>query len=117
VNKVFDALASDARRQILAYLADDELTAGEIASRFQMSKPAISKHLQLLEGAGLVTSEKRGQFVWYAISREHLTSAIAHFLQTVAPSVAVAAKPPRLGTLRSGERRSARRLDPPADRA
>lgn len=85
MNKVFDALASDARRKILAYLSRDELSAGEIAARFEMSKPAISKHLQILENAGLVTSEKRGQFVWYSLQREGLNAAIRHFLQTVAP--------------------------------
>lgn len=40
-----------------------ELTAGEIASRFHISKPAVPQHLSVLESAGLVTSEKRGQFV------------------------------------------------------
>lgn len=91
MNKVFDALASDARRQMLAYLAHDDLTAGEIASRFAMSKPAISKHLQILENAGLVASEKRGQFVWYSLERESLTGAIAQFLQMVAPERAASA--------------------------
>ena len=94
MNKVFDALASDARRRILAYLSQDELTAGEIAARFSMSKPAISKHLQVLENAGLVTSEKRGQFVWYAIRREALVGAIAHFMQTVEPYPKTGAPPP-----------------------
>lgn len=117
MNKVFDALASDARRQILAHLSRDELSAGEIAARFAMSKPAISKHLQILENAGLVTSEKRGQFVWYAIAHEELNTAIGLFLQTVAPAAAVAAKPPRRGTVPPSERRSATRLDRPGDRA
>lgn len=85
MNKVFDALASDARRQILAYLSQGEMSAGEIAARFEMSKPAISKHLQILENAGLVTSDKRGQFVWYALARDELTLAITRFMQTVAP--------------------------------
>jgi ArsR family transcriptional regulator len=117
LNKVFDALASDARRKILAYLARDEMSAGEIAAQFAMSKPAISKHLQILENAGLVTSEKRGQFVWYSIEREELNAVLLHFLQTVAPDVPVAAKPPRGGTAPPGERRSATRLDRPGDRA
>jgi len=85
VNKVFDALASDARRQILAHLARGEMNAGEIAARFAMSKPAISKHLQILEGAGLVASEKRGQFVWYELSRDHLVGTLQMFLDHVAP--------------------------------
>jgi len=117
VNKVFDALASDARRQILAYLAHDEMTAGEIAARFAISKPAISKHLQILENAGLVTSEKRGQFVWYALERESLTGAIAAFLQMVAPERPVALAPPSPRTSPIGKPRSPGRLDRPTDRA
>ena len=74
MEKVFEALASTPRRKILAYLSQVELTAGDIASRFDMSKPAISKHLQILENAGLVRSEKRGQFVHYALVREHLAN-------------------------------------------
>jgi ArsR family transcriptional regulator len=114
---VFAALASESRRQILAYLADDELTAGEIAARFQMSKPAISKHLQLLEAAGLVASEKRGQFVWYSIEREKLVGAVAHFMRMVGADAAVTAGPRRSGTSPPAERRSATRIDRPRDRA
>ena len=117
MNKVFDALASDARRQILAHLAHDELTAGEIAARFQMSKPAISKHLQILENAGLVTSDKRGQFVWYSLERESLTGAIATFLQMVAPERPVAQAPPSARTSPMDKQRSRARLDRPTDRA
>jgi len=85
VDKVFEALASTPRRKILAYLSEAELTAGEIASRFDMSKPAISKHLQILESAGLVSSEKRGQFVWYALVRENLVNTLNGFVQNVCP--------------------------------
>ena len=79
MNKVFDALASAPRRKILAYLAEVDLTAGEIAARFDMSKPAISKHLQILENAGLVTSEKRGQFVHYALVTDNLVNTLHGF--------------------------------------
>ena len=48
MDAIFEALASTARRKILAYLAEAELTAGEIASRFEMTKPSISKHLSIL---------------------------------------------------------------------
>ena len=82
---VFAALASTPRRKILAYLSEAELTAGEIAGRFDMSKPAISKHLAVLENAGLVTSEKRGQFVWYALVRENLVNTLNGFVQNVCP--------------------------------
>lgn len=109
MNKVFDALASDARRQILAYLSQDEMSAGDIAARFSMSKPAISKHLQILENAGLVTSDKRGQFVWYSLVREELTLAIAAFLQTVAPGVEVPPDAPQPSPGRSARGADARR--------
>ena len=85
MNKVFDALASAPRRKILAYLAEVDLTAGEIAARFEMSKPAISKHLQILENAGLVVSEKQGQFVRYALVRDNLVNTLNGFLQNVCP--------------------------------
>jgi DNA-binding transcriptional ArsR family regulator len=85
LEKIFEALASTPRRKILAYLAEAELTAGEIASRFEMSKPAISKHLQLLENAGLVRSRKRGQFVLYALVRDNLVNTLNGFVQNVCP--------------------------------
>ena len=85
MDKVFDALASPARRQMLAYLSEDEMSAGEIAARFQMSKPAISKHLQILENAGLVTSEKRGQFVHYSLADQNMLASLHDMLTTFCP--------------------------------
>jgi DNA-binding transcriptional ArsR family regulator len=85
MEKIFEALAPTARRKILAYLSEVDLTAGEIAARFEMSKPAISKHLQILENAGLVRSEKRGQFVHYFLVRETLANALNGFVQKVCP--------------------------------
>jgi ArsR family transcriptional regulator len=85
MEKIFEALASTPRRKILAYLSEVDLTAGEIASRFDMTKPAISKHLQILENAGLVRSEKRGQFVRYALVRENLANTLTSFVQNVCP--------------------------------
>ena len=85
MDAIFDALASAARRRILLYLADDDLTAGEIAARFDMSKPAISKHLQILENAGLVGSRKQGQFVHYWLVRGRLVATLEGFLQRIDP--------------------------------
>jgi DNA-binding transcriptional ArsR family regulator len=85
VNNIFEALASAPRRKILAYLAEVDLTAGEIAARFDMTKPAISKHLQILEHAGLVTSVKQGQFVRYSIVRENLVNTLNGFVQKICP--------------------------------
>ena len=85
MEKVFEALASTPRRKILAYLSEVDLTAGEIAARFKISKPAISNHLQILENAGLVRSEKRGQFVHYSLVRDHLANTLNGFVQNVCP--------------------------------
>ena len=63
LDRVFEALSSTVRRKILAYLSATDLTAGEIAERFDISKPSVSKHLSILEAAGLIRSERRGQFI------------------------------------------------------
>lgn len=85
MDMVFEALASTPRRKILAYLSEAELTAGEIAARFSMSKPSISKHLSILEGAGLIRGERRGQFIHYALVRENLVNTLNGFVQEVCP--------------------------------
>jgi DNA-binding transcriptional ArsR family regulator len=82
---IFAALASAPRRKILAYLSATSLTAGEIAARFSMTKPSLSKHLSILENAGLVTSEKRGQFVHYTLVRDSLVNTLNGFVQDICP--------------------------------
>lgn len=63
------------------------MTAGEIVERFaeMMSQPAISKHLSVLENAGLVWREKRGQSIHYELKEDALTGTLAHFLAEVCP--------------------------------
>ena len=85
VDLVFEALASRPRREILAYLSAQELTAGEIASRFDMSAPAISRHLSVLEGAGLVSSERRGQYVVYRLNKDNLVNTLTGFAFEICP--------------------------------
>lgn len=85
MQKVFEALASTPRRKILAYLAHAELNAGEIASRFEMSKAAVSQHLAVLENAGLIASEKRGQFVYYRLVPDSLANTLNAYVQEVCP--------------------------------
>jgi len=85
MQKVFEALASTPRRKILAYLAHAELSAGDIASRFDISKPAVSQHLAVLENAGLITSEKRGQFVYYRLQPDSLANTLNAYVQEVCP--------------------------------
>ena len=55
-----DALGNETRRQMLRLLADGPLAVGEIASALPVSRPAVSKHLRLLEGAKLVHSQRQG---------------------------------------------------------
>ena len=85
MQKVFEALSSVVRRKILAYLSESELTAGQIADRFDISKPAVSQHLGVLENAGLVESERRGQFVHYRIVEENLVNTLNGYVQEVCP--------------------------------
>jgi DNA-binding transcriptional ArsR family regulator len=81
--KTFEALASEPRLKILAYLSEATLTAGEIAERFEMAKPSLSKHLSILENAGLITSVKKGKYVHYSIVRDHIANQLDGYLQEV----------------------------------
>jgi ArsR family transcriptional regulator len=85
LDKVFEALASTVRRKILAYLSATDLTAGDIAARFEISKPSVSKHLSILENAGLVRSERRGQFIHYSLVRDNLVNTLNGYVQEVCP--------------------------------
>lgn len=85
MDRIFEALASTARRQILAYLSAGELTAGEIGERFEFSKPALSSHLRILEDAGLIEREKRGQFVYFRQVPERLTNTLFAWAAEVCP--------------------------------
>jgi DNA-binding transcriptional ArsR family regulator len=85
VDRIFEALASRPRREILAYLSAQELTAGDIASRFEMSAPAVSRHLSVLEAAGLVHSERRGQYVYYQLNGDNLVNTLTGFAFEICP--------------------------------
>jgi DNA-binding transcriptional ArsR family regulator len=85
IDKVFEALASRPRREILAYLSNAELTTSELAERFSMSAPAISRHLSILENAGLISSTRNGQFVLYKLNGDSLVSALSNFAFEICP--------------------------------
>jgi DNA-binding transcriptional ArsR family regulator len=85
MDKIFEALSSQIRRKILAYLSATDLTAGEIAERFDISKPSISKHLSVLENAGLIAGERQGQFIRYSLVRDNLVNTLNGFVQEVCP--------------------------------
>lgn len=64
----FKALADPTRRRILELLRAGELTAGELAEHFDMTKPSISHHLSTLKAAGLVDAERDGQSIVYSLN-------------------------------------------------
>src|SRR5580700_4328197 len=77
----FQALADPTRRAILKLLRGGSRTAGEIAEAFDLSKPTLSHHFKVLEGAGLVRSEKRGTFVVYTLQSNVLEDLAAELLE------------------------------------
>ena len=68
MNDIFKALNDPSRREILKMLKKSDMTAGDIAAKFDMTAPSISHHLDKLKRAGLVTTVKQGQFVLYSIN-------------------------------------------------
>ena len=81
MNTLFKALNDPTRREILEMLKDGDLTAGEIADRFHISKPSISHHLDLLRQAELVTSVKEGQFIYYSLNTTVMDEMLKWFVQ------------------------------------
>ncbi|WP_343311150.1 autorepressor SdpR family transcription factor [Bacillus atrophaeus] len=79
MNKAFKALADPTRRRILDLLKKQDLTAGEIAEHFEMSKPSISHHLNILKNTDLVLDEKKGQFIIYSLNTTVLQDLIGWF--------------------------------------
>ena len=82
---VFKALASEPRRRILNHLAGGPMTVSEIASKFDMETPSISKHLSILREAGLIKQQKRGQNVLYFLAGDHVANALYSFLAPFCP--------------------------------
>lgn len=67
-NDTFKALADPNRREIIRYLKRESMTAGEIADKFDISKPSISHHLNILKQAGLIDDERKGQNIVYSLN-------------------------------------------------
>jgi len=86
LDRIFDALASSPRRRILAWLSRAELTTSELAARAEMSPPAMSRHLSVLENAGLAASRRDGQRVLYSLVRDTLVDALGSFASELSPA-------------------------------
>lgn len=67
-SNAFKALADPTRREILRLLRQGEMTAGDLAERFDMTKPSMSHHFAVLKEADLLSSRRDGQTIWYALN-------------------------------------------------
>ena len=81
MNTLFKALNDQTRRDILELLKEKDLTAGEIADKFAISKPSISHHLDLLRQAELVVSVKEGQFIYYSLNTTVMDEILKWIMQ------------------------------------
>lgn len=75
LDAVFSALADPTRRAILSMLLEDDMAVTDVAEPFQMSLAAISKHLQILAEAGLISQEKRGRVKWCKLEPDAMREA------------------------------------------
>jgi DNA-binding transcriptional ArsR family regulator len=99
---VFRALADSTRRQILQELRSGELAAGEIAGRFPISGPSISRHLGVLKGAGLIRERREANRILYSLVEERLALCVGRFLSAVCPEEAVSRRQRRGAAGRQG---------------
>lgn len=83
INKTFQALSDSTRREILNMLRDGDLTAGQISDRFNISRPSISHHLNVLKNADLVLDERKGQYIYYSLNTTVLDEVLGWFADLV----------------------------------
>ncbi|MGK5023993.1 autorepressor SdpR family transcription factor [Janthinobacterium sp. RB2R34] len=79
-NLAFKAIADPARREILRLLRAGEMTAGDLAANFDMSKPTMSHHFSVLSEADLITRRREGQTIWYGLNTTVLQDVLAWML-------------------------------------
>ena len=79
-NDAFKALSDNTRRKILDLLKEKDMTAGDIADYFQITKPSISHHLSILKKAGLVSDERKGQFIYYSLNTSVFEDVVGWFI-------------------------------------
>jgi DNA-binding transcriptional ArsR family regulator len=81
----FRALAGSTRRQILEELRAGELSAGDIAGRFPITGPSVSRHLGVLKAAGLIRERREANRIFYSLAEERLALCVGRFLSAVCP--------------------------------
>jgi len=94
LNIVFKALSDATRREILQILRGGDLTAGEIAEQFDITKPSVSHHLSVLKQANLVQDVRKGQNIYYSLNTTVFQELISWFYQILqTPNQSSRAKP------------------------
>ena len=83
MNAVFKALSDPTRREILRLLSQGEKTAGDLAERFDMSKPSMSHHFAVLKEADLISRRRNGQQIWYSLNTTVAQDAISWVMDLV----------------------------------
>jgi ArsR family transcriptional regulator, arsenate/arsenite/antimonite-responsive transcriptional repressor len=83
IGKVCKAIADGTRRDILEMLRESDLSAGEIASKFNMTKPAISFHLSVLKESGLAVERREGQQIIYSLREDSMLEVVEGFLARI----------------------------------
>ncbi|MGD0016710.1 MAG: autorepressor SdpR family transcription factor [Verrucomicrobiia bacterium] len=76
-NLAFKAIADPTRREILRLLRKREMSAGELAERFDMTKPTMSHHFGVLKEADLITSRREAQTIWYSLNTTVVQDVLA----------------------------------------
>ena len=82
MQEVFQAFSDPTRREIVRMLQDNDLSAGAIAEGFDMTKPSISHHLNVLKSAGLVRAERRGQEIIYSLQSTVFQEFLGYLAET-----------------------------------
>jgi DNA-binding transcriptional ArsR family regulator len=83
MSSVFKALADPTRRQVLALLRERPMSAGDLAERFDVSKPTMSAHFAVLREAGLIDASKHGKSIIYRLRMSVLEEALMELAQAV----------------------------------
>ena len=88
MNEVFRALADPTRREILRLLRQGEMSAGDLAKQFDMSKPSMSHHFTVLKNAELVTNRRDGQLIYYTLNTTIMQDLAAVLWDLFSPAAA-----------------------------